>query len=166
MVVAADPDLERVFVLVDDREDGVFLVPEGAVVEVAQQLEVVVVGTDQRVAGEDAGHLRRAAGAQAGKGAVQPIVEGGVGNPDRRVLNLGLVGDAAVIQPVERTQRAQGKPVAMTGGIVDVQGPAEAIGARIGAAGVVAVDAARKAPARRQGDVQVRGADRLAGAEG
>ena len=164
-MVAADPDQQGVFVLVGDQEDRVFLVPVGPVIEVGQGDEVVVVGADHRVAGIGAGHLGRAAGAQGRKVAVQPVVERGIGDADGRVLDLELIGGAAVVQPIERTQRTQGDEVAVTGRVVDVQRPAKPPGAGIGIAAIVCVDAAGKARSGGQVDGQVGGADLGARAE-
>ena len=135
-------------------------------VEFDQHVKIGIARADQRIAAVDARDLRRAVGLQGLEFLAQPVIQGGVGNPRRRLAEMRLVGRAAIIQPGARSHHAQARDVAQPERIVDVHRRPYAVLAGVAVAGVVGFDAPRHAPPLRHVDDQVGCAHRLTGSQG
>ena len=165
-VVAVQARPPDVGLLVRHRRGQVHLVLEGLGVKAGQRVKVGVARANQRIAAVDARDLGGAVRLQGLELLAQLVFEGGVGDPERRLAELCLVGRAAISQPGTRGQHPKTGYIPAPERIVEVHRRPYAVLAGVAVAGVVGFDASRNAPPRRHVDDQVGCADRGAGCQG
>ncbi|RTE67924.1 hypothetical protein BHE90_017701, partial [Fusarium euwallaceae] len=159
MMIASQPDRHHFGAALADRRERIDIVAQHAVIELAAQLQIVVVTADQRIGGIEAADMLAAVRVEHVELLAEPVVEIGVSRAKRQIARLRLVGHTPILQPAARGQHAQAHHIANSKRLVEIDRAAALIQAGIGVARVACLHVAGDPVPWRDIDQQIGRAD-------